>query len=238
MPAWTLRFLMSECTAMAGEAAYHLEPSRVSLLVNQALQEVALTTPLAEKETIAVSSLSSGEPKFYLPADCDEIVTFSYLTAATGAGNNSWWDMAPPGVTWPQWMLAGNGGWIIRQASPWEVDSQSEGTQTGVPDRYLWFGSWLEVYPSPNSAYSVQLRYFKTISDLTNLDAVPSIATRFHGAVRLKAAELLCERTGDTAHAAYFANRYVGYMNTMPDIQKQRLRDRTGAGLRVQFIED
>lgn len=239
MPAWTLRYLMSEATAMAGDAAASLEASRVSLLVNQAIQEVALTIPLAEKESVAITSMVSGEAKMYLPADCDEIVSLSYLTAATGVGNgNSWWDAAPPGVTWPEFMSGGNGGWVIRQASPQEVDSQSMGTQAGVPDRYLQYATWVEFYPSPNSAYSLQLRYYARVSDLTNLDGTPSIATHHHGAVRLKSAELLCERMGDLQRAAYFANRYVAYMDTMPDIQKRRLRDRTGAGFRVQFTED
>jgi len=216
-----------------------MEPSRVSQLANQAIQDIAIRTPMAEKETIAISSTSSGEPKFYLPADCDEIVTLSYLTAATGIGfDNSdalFWDQR--GVAYGGNADSGNGGWIIRQASPWEVDSVSEGTSTGVPDRYLWYGSWLELYPSPNSAYSVQLRYYKRISDLTNLDLSPSIATRFHYGVVLKTAELLAQ-PGDTARAAYFANRYVSYMESIPDIQKQRLRDRTGAGFRVQMVED
>ncbi len=239
MPAWTLRYLMSESTAMAGEGAYALEPSRVSLLVNQAIQEVALTTPLAEKESLAITSTVSGEAKMYLPADCDEIVSLSFLTAATGVSFDNadalWWSQR--GTVWDV-SGSGNGGWVIRQAAPWEVDSQSEGTATGVPDRYLQYATWLELYPSPNSAYSLQLRYYARISDLTGLDSMPSIATHYHGAVRLKTAELLCERVGDTARAAYFANRYIAYMMTMPDIQKRRLRDRTGGSFRLQMAED
>ena len=242
MPAWTLRYLMSESTAMAGPDAAALEPSRVSLLVNQAIQEVALVTPLAEKETLAITSTVSGEPKMFLPADCDEIITLSYLTAAQGVtfdnADEPWAEVSIAFAGSGQPNPGDHGGQIIRQASPWEVDSSSEGTQTGVPDRYLPYASWLELYPSPNSAYSLQLRYYARISDLTGLDATPSIATHYHGAVRYKTAELLCERVGDTARAAYFANRYAAYMATMPDIQKRRLRDRTGAGFRVQFTED
>jgi len=239
MPAWTLRQIMSESTRLAGIGA-EMEPSRVSQFANQAIQDIAVRTPMAEKETIAISSTSSGEPKFYLPADCDEVVTLSYLTAATGVSFDNadaqfWTDRAA--VFDASGGDSGNGGWVIRQASPWEVDSQSEGTATGVPDRYLWYGSWLELYPSPNSAYSLQLRYYKRISDLTNLDLAPSIATRFHYGVVLKTAELLAQG-GDTARAAYFANRYISYLESMPDIQKQRLRDRTGAGFRVQLVED
>lgn len=239
MPAWTLRYLMSEATAMAGPDVAALEPSRVSLLVNQAIQEIALTTPMAEKESIAITSTVSGQPKMYLPADCDEVISLSWLTAATGVSFDNadvlFW--TERGTAWATG-FQDSGGWAIRQASPWEVDSQSEGTATGVPDRYLQFATWLELYPSPNSAYSMQLRYYNRISDLTNLDATPSIASHYHGAVRLKTAELLCERTGDTERAAYFANRYAAYMLTMPDIQKRRLRDRTGGSFRVQMRED
>lgn len=231
MPAFTLRYLMSEATAMAGPSAHHLEPSRVSLYANWAIQEIALRTPMAEKEAIAVSSTSSGQAKFYLPADCDEIITLSYLTSTLGSSSNTF-DSGFIGGSG-----GGHGGWVIRQASPWEVDSMSEGTLTGVPDRYLQYATWLEFYPSPNSAYSVQLRYYKRLDDLVSLDSTPSIATHYHPAVLLKTAELLAQRD-DTARAAYFANRYLSYMMSMPDIQKRRLRDRTGAGLRVQFTED
>ena len=237
MPGWTLRQILSESTRLAGIDG-SMEQSRVSQFANQAIQDIAVRTPMAEKETIAISSTSSGEPKFYLPADCDEVVTLSYLTAATGVGfdNSDALFWSERGAAWNQ-AASDNGGWIIRQASPWEIDSVSEGTATGVPDRYLWYGSWLELYPSPNSAYSLQLRYYKRVSDLTNLDLTPSIATRFHYGVVLKTAELLAQG-GDTARAAYFANRYVSFMESMPDIQKQRLRDRTGAGFRVQMVED
>ena len=235
MPGWTLRQILSESTRLAGIDG-SMEQSRVSQFVNQAIQDIAVRTPMAEKETVALTSTVSGESKFYLPADCDEIITLSYQTAATGSSENNWDSEDEVTVATNQYG-GGHGGQVIRQASPWEVDSQSEGTFTGVPDRYLAFGSWVELYPSPNSAYSLQLRYYARISDLTNLDLAPSIATGYHYGVVLKTAELLAQG-GDTARAAYFANRYISFMESTPDIQKRRLRDRTGAGFRVQMTED
>ncbi len=209
-----LRFLISESTTLAGVV---VTPSVASLYVNLAQAEIAIRLPEAERETVAISSLSSGENRYWLPVDCDEILNLSYLTQTSVATGFS-----PTGP-----------GFGIKQASVWELDSNSQGTQAGPPRMYVPFAQWIELYPSPDSSYSVQLRYLKRFSDLTNLEATSSLATRFHPAVMMKAAELLAQRAGDFQRTAVLANRFISYMGSVPDALASRQRNRGGMGMRL-----
>ncbi len=209
-----LRFLISESTTLAGVV---VTLSLASLYVNLAQAEIAIRLPEAERETVAISSLSSGENRYWLPVDCDEIINLSYLTQTSASTGFS-----PTGP-----------GFGIKQASVWELDSNSRGTQTGVPVMYVPFAQWIELYPSPDSSYSVQLRYLRRFSDLTNLEATPSLATRFHPAVMMKAAELLAQRAGDFQRSAMLGNRFVSYMGSVPDALASRQRNRGGLGMRL-----
>ena len=212
--ALTLRFLLSEATHLAGVGP-ELAPSRVSEYVNLALSEIATRVPHRELEALAVSSTTSGENRFFLPADLDHVIALSFATEASGEG-----------------------GRVIRQAAPGEFDAVSQGTSLGVPNLYLSYNTWLELYPSPDSSYSLQLRYKARISELTNPDSVPSLATRYQLGVLYKAAEFMAERSGDFKRAAYLGNRYISFMGSVPDVTEQRQRDRAGLGLRLQSKED
>lgn len=208
-----LRFLMSEATALAHVV---VEPSVASLYINLAMQDIAIKLPQQERETVAVSSLSSGENRYFLPPDCDQILNLSFLTQTSASTG---WPNAP--------------SWGIRQANVWELDSQSAGTFPGTPQFYVPYASWLELYPSPDSSYSVQLRYLRRFSDLTNLESAPSLATRFHPAVMMRAAELLAERSGDLQRAAYLGQRFLSFMGSTPDTLADRQRNRNGMGMRL-----
>lgn len=201
---WTLRDLMSEATTVAGLTDTHIMPSRVSHYVNLAIRDIANRLPAVEFERYATSSTSSGSPFYFLPADCERVLNLSFATGVPG----SW------------------GGQGIRQTNVWEIDEQSQGTQTGIPDRFASYGTWLELYPSPNSSYSLQLRYIARFSEITNTESVPSVDTRYHSAVLFKTTEYLGLRSGNPALANLMHDRYEAELTKQPSALNQRQQDK------------
>lgn len=211
---WTLRDICSEATTVAGYGP-ELTLSRASFYANLAQRDVANRLPAVEFERLATSSMSSGDDKMFLPADCERVINLSFNTGASGTGGRS-----------------------IRQAAPWELDAQSRGTQTGTPDMYLSYATWLEFYPSPNSNYSLLLRYVARVSDITNLASVPSVDTRFHSAIFYKTVEYLAARRANAPLVSQFRALYERELTAQPSILAQRQHNRAGLSLRVQETED
>jgi len=206
---------MSEATTMTQTTGIECPVSRVSAYVNQAQRDIAERIQQVEFEALAVSSTSSGDDKLYLPTDAVRVLSLSYDTGGSPVG-----------------------GRVIRQCGLDELDAKSSGTAAGAPDRFLSYATWIELYPSPNSAYSLLLRYVKRLSDITNLDSVPSVDTRYHTAVLFRTVEMLHYRKGLVSGAVAARNFYEAELRAMPSATAQRQRTRAGMGLRLQEDED
>lgn len=198
---WTLRDIMSEATTVAKMSGTDIQPSRVSFYANQAQRDVANRIQQVEYERLATSSTSSGDDKMFLPTDCERVLNLSF-------------------DTW-------SGNLNIPQRNLQDIDAQSWGTQTGTPEFYVSYATWLELYPSPNSAYSLLMRYVARLSDMTSLDAIPSVDTRYHQAVMFKTAEYLLVRQGNSL-AASFDALYERELVNQPSARAQRQLNREG----------
>ena len=209
---WTLKDLMSESTTVAKLTPEDINPSRASFYVNQAQRDVANRIQQLEYERVAVSSTSSGDDKVFLPTDCERVLVLSF---DTGGFNR-----------------------VIPQTSLDVIDSKSNGTLTGLPEFWASYASWVQFYPSPNSSYSLQLRYVARLSDMTNYDAIPSVDTRYHQGIMFKTVEFLTQRKGDLQSAAVFRALYEQELRNQPSVTAQRQMTKAGMGARVQLSED
>jgi len=203
MPAWTLGTIMSSATAALGNRT-DVTASTASLYANQAQLEVWSQLPFDEQEAIAISSTTVNENKITLPSDFLEPLTVSNLSAT----------------------------------DPVLLDSinldqrEMYSTASGTPECYVLYANWLELVPTPDSAYSIQVRYRKQLSDMTETTDVPSVSTRYRFAVVLKTKELLAQHViMDTEAAAEAHNQYVSYMGSMPSDRALRNRENRAAGV-------
>lgn len=195
MPAYTLGELMSQATWRAGRRS-DLSASHVSFLANEAYMEVAQAVPHAMHEKIAISSTTSGENRITLPVDFAEPIHFSLLSVGGSART-----LAPIGV---------------READAYQV------TRGGTPSRYALYANWVELWPSPNSSWSVQLRYRSQVSDLVELTDTPSMSTPWRAAVLTKLVEKVHEAVGDAAGAAAAQQRYLAQTATLKNDEAKR----------------
>ena len=206
MPAWTLGTLMSELTAPLVNRD-DISGSRASFFVNEAYRMVAEELHQHNRmEFTAITSTTSGDRCVNLPTDFYELINLSNLSAA------------PPR--------------LLRQVNPDFTDSYS--TTAGPPLYYTSYATFLELTPSPDSSYSIQMRYRGELADMSLTTHVPSLATRYHYAIHLKSRELAASAQGDFERAGIAAQQYVRYMAAAPSDAALRVRQNRHLGLSLK----
>jgi len=204
MPSWTLGDLTSKATTALGNRT-DITLSVASFWANAAMAEVINEIqPSFDMEAIAVSSTTVNENKITLPSDFHEMITLSN-TSPSGHPD------------------------LLNQIN---VDQGAAfSNYSGIPTEYALFSSWLELYPIPDSAYSLELKYYKQPSEMTATTSVPSVATRYRFGVFLKTKEMLAQNVIlDSEAAAIARNEYVSFMNSQANDQALRLRNQHYAG--------
>lgn len=196
MPSWTLAQIMSQATTRIGRRS-DITLSDVSFWVNVAYQEICASQPGALMETIAVSSTTSGENRIELPADCMEIIGLSWYTTLDGSALT------------------------LRRTSVANIDANLGG-ELGKPNEFALFNNWVELYPSPDSSYSLQMRYMAYPSDMTSTSAVPSLASEWRPAVLYLSEAFLHELVGNELEGAQARMRYVSYAQSLKNAEGRR----------------
>lgn len=195
MPAYTLGELMSQATFRAGRRS-DLPASQVSFLANEAYMEVAQAVPHALHERIAISSTTSGENRITLPYDFAEPIHLSLLSV--------------------------NGSALTLAAVSVRDADRRQVADVGIPDRYVLYRDWVELWPAPASSWSVQLRYRSRVQDMVNLTDVPSMSTEWRAAVLLKLEEKLHALTGNITGASFAQQRYLSLTATLKNDDAKR----------------
>jgi len=206
MPAWTLGTLMSELTAPLANRD-EISGSRASFFVNEAYRMVAEELHQHNRmEFTAVTSTTSADACINLPTNFYELIDLTNISVS-------------PGRT-------------LRQVNVEFADSAS--TQQAQPRFYNSYATFLQLIPSPDSAYSIQLRYRGELTDMSLATEVPSLSTRYHYAIYLKARMLAADSQGDFERAGVAAQQYSQYMNRAPSDALLRTRQNHRLGLSLK----
>ena len=206
---YTLGQVLSEATAIVGNRS-DVPASRVSFYANQAALDINYAVEPQEMEAIAVSSTTSGENKITLPSDFQAMLEVSNLS------------MSPP--------------MILPKKN--YMDADSAYTALSAPMNYVLYDTWMELTPSPDSAYSIQLRYQSRPSVLTVTSATPSFDTRFGIAWLYKTASYLAWGLKDFETAAIMDQKYAAELSRIPTDLALRQRDRSGQNIRLKLTPD
>jgi len=209
----SLAQVCSRATEMAG-GRMDWTLSDTSFFANLAAQEVAQFAGHLPKEAIAVSSTTSGENRYALPTD------FDYPTALTLYQGSSATTGSRMTTSIP--LLGRDANWADSRNLP----------DAGVPGHYVLYATFFELYPSPNSAYSLQLRYVQHQPTLIASTETLILDERWHPAWLYKTVELLEASRNNVEGEAMARNRYLSYVNTIPSDRQLKQRDRTAMFLR------
>ena len=220
MPIYSLGVLASRATEIAGgRADWGL--SDASFYVNQAYFEVGTRIGFTALEALATSSTTSGENRIALPPDFHSTIALTmYVGSSSTASSSNATQTFPLRQRDERWMDAQN------------LNGTADGSTSGIPEAYNQFSTWFELWPSPNSAYSLQLRYYAKPVTLVASTDTPNLDERWHAAVLYKTVELLEASRNNLEGEAIARNRYLSYMVSTPTDAALKQRDRTGMTLR------
>jgi hypothetical protein len=207
MPIMNLGQLMSTATTFASRT--DLLTSDVSLYVNAAAEFVGIVIGHSGQEALAVSSTTSGENRISVPTDYEYGVALSNLSLPITTPNR---DLTKRDVAW--------------------MDSQ--GTSSGAPAYWADYASWIEVYPSPDSSYSLQLRYTTKTPTLVQSSETLPFKERYHWAVALKATALIHAARENIEGEAIAEARFVNWFNNVPS-DRAKLQQQSKQGMNVSF---
>jgi hypothetical protein len=203
MPAFTLGELMSIGTTRAGRRA-DIPVSEASLLVNLAYLEVQQAIPHNLSETTTELSVLSGERYLNLPSNYAEPVSFRLKVPSS---------QTTPEIN-PSYKT-------LALLSPHQADG-SWTDDTGEPQTFAFFGSRLELHPSPNSNYSLHIRYRAAPTDMLELTDTPSLSTPWRLALLSRSEVLFHEHVGNYPAAASALQRYLSMVNTLKTDEAKR----------------
>lgn len=220
MPILSLGDIASTASRLAGGRA-DWTLSEASLYVNISVADyVGQASGLQHtpKEALAVSSTTSGGQRITLPSDYDYSIGFTIGIP------NSWSTATSRMTTWKP---------LDKHDANW-ADTYPASADGGEPTAYNEYATWLELVPSPDSSYSLTLRYMTKAPTLVASTDTPVLDEQWHWAAVLKTAELLAASRDDTEREALNRNRYVEYVNQLRTDQGKRLMDKRGS--RVAYV--
>src|SRR5205823_4235678 len=182
--------------------------------INAAYSELFNKVAQTPLESIAISSTTSGGGRIALPPDYQYAIALTLYQGSSDTGTSH--------TTTTIALRPQDAGWIDTQTvSP-----------SGVPEAYVQYGTALELWPSPNSAYSLQLRYAVKPPMLIASTDTPMLDERWHPGLLYKSVELLEASRNNVEGEAIARNRYISFMMATPSDLAMKQRDRRGMSVR------
>lgn len=207
--------ILSRATEMCG-GRRDWSQSDVSFWANLAYADVCGHARFRGLESVAVLNTTEAQPSYTLPCD------FDYEQVVTVAWSNS-------STTNPS---AGTTQRVLMKRNPLQLEQnqnlQNSGQTGGKPYYYTVYGDAIELAPTPDSAYSMEMKYWAKPSTISLEAAYPLIDDRWHPAILFKTAEYLENSRGDIAGARAAATRYFEYVNSIPNDDALRAQARYG----------
>ena len=216
MPVFNLAELASLATTFTGRADFTL--SETSRLINIAYSELVNKVGHTPLEAIAVSSTTSGENRIAIPTDFNAALALTMYVGSTATNSN-----ATTVVVLPS-----------REAR-WLDARDRERATTGEPEAYVQYATWIELWPSPTSAYSLWLRYSAKPAMLVESTDTPALDERWQTAIALRTTELLAAARLDYENEALARNRYLNFVNSMPTDRARKQEDKAGMTARFTW---
>lgn len=211
MPQLTLAQIASHATRLANDALIPL--SVVSEYANIAYGIVSQAAGIlhSPKEQVVFASTTTSDNRLAFPSDYD-------FALGLKVGIPDSWSTATSRTT--RWEG------LTKAPAPWNDPYQSQ--TSGAPRDYAEFATWFELRPSPDSRYSVELRYMRKITELTASTSTPMLDEQWHWALALKTAELIAANGSDGTLEARNRARYASYINDLRVDQGRRRMDPRG----------
>ncbi len=213
MATLTLGQIVSRATEIAG-GRLDWGLSDASFYANQAAGYIARTAGVQHRslESSYATTITSGVSRMRIPTDYNFAVAISIGSTIVASGSTRWRTLGKRDI----------GG---ADAYAGRLDAT-----TGQPEAYVEYGdTFFEMVPSPNSSYSLVLRYQRQPDSILTSTATFSLNDQWDWAIVLKTAELLAMSRTDIEMEQICRNRYIDYMSTLMPDQDKKWMDQRGS---------
>ena len=187
--------------------------SELSMYANMALTEVAVATHHRGKEALAIAATVVGEPRLPMPQQAERILGIT-LSKYTGTSVRT----------------------LLQESVLTYVDQHvmdSKASANGAPEIWTEYNGVVQVYPAPDSAYSLTMRHVERHHVLTSSASTPLIDARYCQPWLMKTASLLADSRRDHQTAMYWDQKYVAYMEKMPSDNAWQMEAKAQRGLQL-----
>lgn len=187
----TLSEIMSLVTTLnQGRTDY--STSQLSLYVNMALSELCERVHMQSLESTVVSSTTSSTATLALPANINYPVYVSNLSITPGS--------------------------VGRTLDPCPLSAIDSGsTQLGIPRKFAVYRDEILLWPSADSAYSIQIRFQEKVPTLTSSSSTAAIDVRWHEAIAFRASAIAAAMRNDLEGEAVHQARYLSFVGSTPE---------------------
>lgn len=189
---------MSASTTRIGHRS-DIAASEVSFWINEAYMEVAQAARPSLLEHLAYTSIVSGESRIAVPDAFMEVIHLSYFTPGSAA----------------------NSFGTLQKMSTEQMDAEGH-YPVAKPRGYASYNDWIELWPSPDSSYSLLMRYRSYATDLIDTTDVPSVETEWQKAILYLGEAYLHELVGNNEEGATARGRYYAYVSSLKDAKAHR----------------
>lgn len=187
--------------------------SEVSMYANMALTEVTVAVHHRGKEALAIAATVAGESRLPMPQQAERILGIT-LSKFTGTSVRTLTEES-----------------VLTYVDQHVMDSRT--SQSGRPEYWTEYNGVVQVYPVPDSAYSLTMRHVERHHVLTSSASTPNLDARYAQPWLMKTAELLADARRDHATALYWGQKYTAYMEKMPSDNAWQMEAKAQQGLQL-----
>lgn len=174
--------------------------STLTRLCNAAYREIASKYPFNEVRCIKSFTTTADEPRYTVPDDLAALFRV-------------WDDTNKKKLT--------KRGVRFLATIPKNVPN-------GKPTSYVRAKDWIQLYPTPDDDYIIELFYLTDIADMVDDSDEPVLPLAWHDGIVLKARHLYYDERGDIGKAIYAKNEWKDWVSDKPseiDMEKVDLED-------------
>lgn len=171
-------------------------------LLNEAYRDIGTKHPFHETRQVAYMTTTSGTGRYNLPSDATIIRRV--------------WD-------------ATNGRRLEKAGQ--RLASERRGAdllQNGFPRSYIRAGTYLQLHPVPDGAYTIYVYYSSAVADLTDDADVPVLPLPWHTGIVKYARYLFWDERGDINKAQYSYSAYKLWLADKPSELDEEKADMEG----------
>lgn len=183
----------------------------LDLLLNQAYWEVLDKNHFREKEVTATFPTVAGTRFYKVPSSFEALQQLSIEDLDSGLHSP------------------------LERATEYEYESIFQNTtdSQGKPSKYLREGNGIRLWLTPDNAYTVTIKYWKELTDLSSTNLNPEIPRTWHEIIKYGAAWRGAAQLGDYAKVQMFMAIHGGLMKSAVTVEAKEEGDTHTGGVEV-----